>query len=338
MATSIPQQMKASQWTSSAGGLEKNLKYTATAKLPKNADSLPSNSALVKIAYAGINPVDYKLAELPVVNYFFKKPATPGLDYAGTVVATTLTHLKPGDRVFGKAEPLAFGTTAEYIVITGEDNCVPLPDEVDFEQAACVGVAGLTAYQCIVPFAKPGNKILINGGSGGVGTFGIQIAKALGCDVTATCSGKNADLCKQLGADDVIDYRTTPVVEALKRSGKQYDLIVDNVFAEPQLYWQSHHYLKPAGQFVTVTSEFTIHSIANLAGVFTIPSWLGGGKRKAKFVGVVAKKQDFETVATWMKEGKVKASIEEVVPLEQLGDAYAKLKTGRTRGKIIIRI
>jgi NADPH:quinone reductase-like Zn-dependent oxidoreductase len=213
-----------------------------------------------------------------------------------------------------------------------------LPDGVDLEQAACVGVAGLTAYQCIAPLAKPGSKVLINGGSGGVGTFGIQIAKALGCTVTATCSGKNAELCKELGADEVIDYRSTPVVEALKRSGNQYDLIVDNVFAEPQIYWQSHHYLKSSGHFVTVTSEFTLHSVVNLTGVLMLPGWLGGGIRKSKFVSVAAKKNDFETIAAWMKEGKVKASIEETFPLEKTGEAYARLKSGRTRGKIVIKI
>ncbi|KJX93029.1 zinc alcohol dehydrogenase like protein [Zymoseptoria brevis] len=338
MASSLPSHMKASQWTTTSGGIEKTLKYTTSAKLPKNANSLPAKSTLVKVSHASINPVDYKLAELPIINRFFTRPASPGLDYAGTVVATTLPHLKPGDRVFGKSQPLAFGSTAEYLVISGEDGCVALPDEVSFEQAACVGVAGLTAYESIAPFVEPGNKVLINGGSGGVGTFGIQIAKHLGCSVTVSCSGKNADFCKELGADEVIDYRSTPVVEALKRSGTQYDLIVDNVFAEPQLYWQSHHYLKPSGRFVTVTSQFTAHSIASLTGILTLPKWLGGGSRKAQFLGVGTKKDEFETIARLMKEGKVKAQIEEVFPLEKLGEAFARLKAGRVRGKLVIQI
>ncbi|EGP83461.1 uncharacterized protein MYCGRDRAFT_88157 [Zymoseptoria tritici IPO323] len=282
--------MKASQWTTTSGGIEKTLKYTTSAKLPKNANNLPAKSTLVKVSHASINPVDYKLAELPIINRFFTKPAIPGLDYAGTVVATTLPHLKPGDRVFGKSQPLAFGSTAEYLVISGADGCVALPDEVSFEQAACVGVAGLTAYESIAPFVKPGSKVLINGGS------------------------------------------------ALKRSGNQFDLIVDNVFAEPQLYWQSHHYLKPSGRFVTVTSQFTIHSIANLTGILTLPKWLGGGSRKAQFLGVGTKKDEFETIARLMKEGKVKAQIEEVFPLDKLGEAFARLKAGRTRGKLVIRI
>jgi NADPH:quinone reductase-like Zn-dependent oxidoreductase len=340
MAATTPSNMKASQWKSTSGGIEKRLKYTTSAELPKHAHSLPPDHTLVKVAYASINPADYKLAEIPLVNrFFFKTPATPGIDYAGTVVATTSPHLKPGDRVLGKTQPPAFGATAEYLVITPAYSCVALPDEVEFEQAACVGVAGLTAYQSIAPFVKLGSKVLINGGSGGVGTFGIQICKALGCIVTATCSGKNADFCRGLGADNVIDYRSAPVVEALKRSGVQYDLIVDNVFEEPQLYWQAHHYLKPSGVYISITSKFTICSIVNLAGVLALPRWLGVGSHTSKFLVVSNGTQDgFQAVTKLMKEGKVKVPIEEIFPLENLGDAYIRLKSGRTRGKLVIRI
>ncbi|EAT77063.2 hypothetical protein SNOG_15688 [Parastagonospora nodorum SN15] len=291
--------MKASQWKSTSGGIEKRLKYTTSAELPKHAHNLPPDHTLVKVAYASINPADYKLAEIPLVNRFlFKTPATPGIDYAGTVVATTSPHLKPGDRVLGKTQPPAFGATAEYLVITPAYSCVALPDEVELEQAACVGVAGLTAYQSIAPFVKLGSKVLINGGSGGR-------------------TGRRS----------------------LKRSGVQYDLIVDNVFEEPQLYWQAHHYLKPSGVYISITSKFTIRSIVNLAGVLALPRWLGGGSHTSKFLVVSNGTQDeFQAVTKLMKEGKVKVPIEEIFPLEKLGDAYIRLKSGRTRGKLVIRI
>ena len=125
----------------------------------------------------------------------------------------------------------------------------------------------------------------------------------------------------------------------MKRSGVQYDLIVDNVFEEPQLYWQAHHYLKPSGVYISITSKFTIRSIVNLAGVLALPRWLGGGSHTSKFLVVSNGTQDeFQAVTKLMKEGKVKVPIEEIFPLEKLGDAYIRLKSGRTRGKLVIRI
>lgn len=223
MPVTLPDTMRAAQWTTTSGGIDKNLRLNPAAALPRNAHSLPKHSTLVKVAYATPNPVDYKLAE--TLPFIFSKPAIPCLDYSGVVVDSTLPHLKTGELVFGKTEPPAFGALAEYLVVDKE-GCVPLPDDVSLKDAACVGVVGLTAYQCLAPYVKEGGKVFINGGSGGTGTFGIQIAKALGCQVTTTCSGPNVELCKSLGADAVIDYRSEDPVAALKRAGKQYDLVV----------------------------------------------------------------------------------------------------------------
>ena len=272
-AQNLPATMRASQWTTTHGGIEKNLKMNPTAPLPKNANNLPADHTLVKVLYTTPNPVDYKLAD--TLPFIFSKPATPCLDFAGRVVATTLPHLKPGELVFGATAPPVFGAAAEYLIV-GKSQLAPIPDGVDPKDAATMGIVGLTAYQTIAPFVKAGSKVLINGGSGGTGTFGVQIAKALGCEVTTTCSGANVDLVKSLGADKVIDYRSEDVLTSLKRSGTQYDLIVDNVFATPDLYWNAHHYLKPSGHFVTIAGSPSINSIVTMAKIFLWPRVLGG--------------------------------------------------------------
>jgi len=216
--------------------------------------------------------------------------------------------------------------------------CVPLPNDVSPEQGACVGIVGLTAYQCIEPFVKAGDKIFINGGSGGTGTFGIQIAKALGCHVTTSCSGPNVELCQSLGADEVIDYRTQPVVETLKRKGTQFDLIVDNVFADSAIYWNAHHYLKPEGRFVTIAGSPTLSSIVDFLKIFLTPSWLGGGQRKFQFVTCTAHAESYVKLARWMEEGKVRAVIEKVYELEDADKAFERLKSSRARGKLVVKV
>ena len=282
--------------------------------------------------------MDYKIPELPYVNVLiFSKPATPGLDFSGTVVSSRDSNLQPGQQVFGATAIPNFGALAEYVVV-GKGFCVPVPNGVSLKEAACIGIAGLTAYQSIAPFVKAGDKVFINGGSGGTGTYGIQIAKALGCQVSVSCSGKNAELCSTLGADKVFDYRSEDVVQALKRSGTQYDLIVDNVFDSGKLYWDSHNYMKEQGMFVTIAGTPKLRFITDTIKIMLWPRILGGGQRPFSFVTWVPNVEQLLKVAAWVAEGKVKASIEQVYDLEDAGAAYAQLKTGRTRGKLVIKV
>ncbi|KAI8281659.1 hypothetical protein K4K60_003994 [Colletotrichum sp. SAR11_57] len=159
--------MRAAQWRTTTGSIEKNLKLVTNAPLPKTASSLPKGCTLVKVAFASINH-DYKLAELPLVNRIFPNPATPGVDYSGTVVATNLTTLKPGQRVFGRTQMHKCGTLAEYVVV-GKSGIAPIPAGVSLKDAACVGICGVTALQALAPFVKEEDTVLINGGSGGTG-------------------------------------------------------------------------------------------------------------------------------------------------------------------------
>ena len=129
MASTLPTTMKAMQWTTTSGGIEKNLKFNSEATLPKDAKSLPKNSTLIKVAYTTLNPVDHKLAENPLMStLWFSKPAIACADFSGTVVETTLSHLKPGDKVFGKSDPPIFGALGEYMMVYGSEAIVKIPE------------------------------------------------------------------------------------------------------------------------------------------------------------------------------------------------------------------
>lgn len=321
-----------------AGGIEKNVELNEATPLPSDAEVLGPDSTLVKVAYASINPVDYKLPEFGI--YRALKMNTPGIpagDFAGTVVATTLPELEPGDLVFGRSDPPVFGALAEYLVVHGKENVVKMPDGVDVAAAASLGVAGLTAYQCLVPHISKGAKIFINGGSGGTGSFGIQIAKILDCHVTTTCSGTNVEFCKSLGADQVIDYRTTDIVGHLRRQGTCYDLLIDNVNT-PEVYWNSHHYLKENGFYINIAGAITFPHLVNMVKVLYMPTWLGGGRRAAKFLRRESNAKDFAQLADWMAQGKLTPAIERVYNLHEAAEAFTRLKTGRSRGKVVIKV
>lgn len=339
--------MKAWQYSQVAGGLEKNLKLNNNAPLPPKANSLGPDQVLVQVLSSALNPVDYKFPQIPLLGGFIvKRPAFPGLDYAGRVVASgpnskkiSSEDLKPGQLVFGKFDgPTQFGTLAEYTVVP-RSGCVPLPEGVSPDDAAAAGSAALTAYQTLVPNIKSGDRVFINGGSGGVGSFGIQFAKVKGCHVVTSCSGPNVDLCKSLGADQVIDYRTQNVVAELKKLPK-FDFIADNVGTPGDLYWQAHTFTKPGTKFVQVGADMSLGGIYGMVSRMVWPGFLGGGKRPWAFLALVNDYDQFKEIAGWMAEGKVKALIDEVYGFEDKGPvrAYEKLKTGRVKGKLVVRV
>lgn len=338
MATELPQSMRASQWTSTVGGLEKNLKVNNNASLPKSATSLGKGQTLVKIYYSALNPVDFKVPELPVVGAFaIKKPASPCMDFSGEVIETTRDDLKRGQLVFGKLEPPQFGALAEYAIV-GREGAVPIPEGVNLEDAGCVGVAGLTAYQCIAPNVKKGDKVFINGATGGTGSFGVQIAKALGCYVVATCSGPNVELCNSLGADEVIDYRSQDVVQTLKRKGTQFDLCVDFSGANPDIYWQCHHYLKEGRKYVNVGASPSLGAVIGILKIFLWPGFLGGGQRKYQFLSCATSAKDFSQIGQLISDGKVKPVIDSRYDLEDVSKAFEKLKAGGIKGKLVVKV
>ncbi|KAF5536658.1 zinc alcohol dehydrogenase [Fusarium mexicanum] len=338
MSPPLPSMMKAVRRKGS-GPLETTLAINDQDPMPKHTNNLPPGHVLVKVAYTSLNPFDYKVAEAPVIGTWAFK-GIPCLDFAGTVVRSTDSEFQEGSKVFGQTQPMNFGACAQYIVVAAQ-LCNRVPENVGLEDAATFGIAGLTAYQMIVPFIGNGGgrkKILINGGSGGLGTYAIQIAKALGCYVTATCSGANTDLCREIGADEVINYQAKDVVDTLKQSGKQYDLIVDPIFSDLRLYWESHQYLDPRGSYVTVLGGLNLKVVKQLMTIFLWPRALGGGQRPFQIIGRSPSRCDYTQLAEWTNDGVVKPVIEQIYDMEDIGAAFERIKSGRARGKLVVRI
>lgn len=343
MTTSLPKTMRAWQYASVTNGLENSLKLNTSAPVP----SPKQNQHLVKISSVALNPVDYKPAEISLFRRFvIPNPATPGIDFAGTVITPAPgSNLKTGDTVFGVGvSPFAGGCLAEYAVV-GTDATVRMPEGLSMEQASTIGVAGLTAYQSIVPHIPKsgGCRVFINGGSGGTGVFGIQIAKALDCEVITTCSGRNVELCRSLGADKVVDYTKSKdlagaLAKTTKNNGGKVDHIVDNVGSNPRLYYQAHEYSGPNARFITIAGDASLRAVLENLRMRLWPGWLGGGKRKLMSFFAKTDVGELDRIAKWMAEGKVKPIVDERFAFEEVPKAFEKLKTGRARGKIVVAV
>ena len=335
--SAIPSTMRAWQYLRTNGGLEKNLRMNPSAPLPKPK----SNQHLVRIAAAALNPVDYKPAEVPgITRFVISKPATPAIDFAGSIVKPASgSSLKPGQLVFGASgtSPLAGGALADFNAAQTASVAV-LPEGVSLTDAATVGVAGLTAYQSIVPYVKKGDRIFINGGSGGTGAFGIQFARTIGCHITTTCSTTNIDLCKRLGADEVIDYRKENVIEALKAKESKFDHAVDNVGTDHEMIWSSHQFMQPGAAYIVVGGGATLGDAIDGVKRKIWPTFLGGIKGKVMGFWPRPTVEDLQQIVEWIRTGKVKPLIDEKFPFEQAPHAMEKLKTGRAKGKIVIDV
>ncbi|KZM21335.1 oxidoreductase [Ascochyta rabiei] len=336
--TDLPTTMRAWQWSTCTTTLEDALTRNPSASPPTRP--LAPGESLVKVHAASLNPVDYKLAELPLVGRLaIPKPATPGLDFSGVVVRTSPTStLSVGQRIFGKLEPKQqVGTLGEY-VIGSAAGTVPLPDGVGFEEGATLGVCGLVTYQCLVQNVKAGDRVLINGGSGGTGTFAVQIAKALGCWVTTTCSARNIQLCKDLGADQVLDYLGENFPSVLQTSASKFDMVLDNIGSPAALYWDAPTFTRPGAKYVQIGSQVSLGFIYDLAFRFMVPTWLGGGQTPFSFGLTSANFDDYKALAALVGKGQVKPVVDEVFEFERVDEAYRKLRTGRARGKIVVRV
>src|SRR5213595_4340714 len=225
-----------------------NLKLADIAKPTPTDDQV-----LVRVRAASVNPLDWHFIEgtpkvMRALGVGLRKPKDIrlGVDFAGTVetVGKNVTQYKPGDEVFGGAD----GAFAQYLCRRATGAVAPKPAGLAFEQAASINIAGITALQGVRDKGKvqPGQKVLINGASGGVGTFAVQIAKSYGADVTGVCSARNIELVQSLGADHVIDYTK----EDFTKGDQKYDVILDNV-ANHSLS-ECRHVLTPNGRFVLI--------------------------------------------------------------------------------------
>ncbi|KAM5342018.1 hypothetical protein ACJ41O_015049 [Fusarium nematophilum] len=337
MATkSIPSTFRSWQYTSTSGGLENNLALNTVPMLQPKADQ-----HLVRIIAAGLNPADYRLSEFQLLHQVaFPKPASPGNDFAGYIVKPAPgSSLKPGQLVFGGAgTSFMYGGSMSEYGIANVNNLVPVPAGLSIVDAAGIAIAGITAYQSIIPHSKPGSRVVINGGSGGVGGFGIQFAKAEGRHVTVTCSTANVKHCRSLGADEVIDYKEHNVLEALKASPYKYDLVVDYVGNDRSLFWQADKYTNPSAKFVTVAVSHHLSCIKFITAAQYMPKFLSGANRQHVTFFAQPNQEHLTRIAEWMVEGKVKSVIDSKYKFEDLKEAYLRLKTGRARGKIIVEV
>jgi NADPH:quinone reductase-like Zn-dependent oxidoreductase len=296
------------------------------------------NQVLVKVHAASVNPLDWHYMRgtpyLVRTDSGLGKPTDPrlGVDFAGTVeaVGRNVKRLKPGDEVFGGRD----GAFAEYVTVREEGAVVLKPANVTFEQAASVPIAGITALQALRDKGRiqPGQKVLINGASGGVGTFAVQIAKSFGADVTGVCSTRNIDLVRSIGADHVIDYTR----EDFTQGAQHYDLIVDNVGTHSLLEYK--RVLNPKGIYVMIGSTTPGNWFGWLAG--PIEGLMLSPFVSQKFGMMLAdlNKDDLATLGTLMQSGKVTPVIDRGYKLSETPEALRYLEKGHARGKVVLTV
>jgi NADPH:quinone reductase-like Zn-dependent oxidoreductase len=335
--------MRAWVYPSINGKIEDSISFEESVPVPDRS-SLAKDQLLIKVISAALNPVDYKLPESGYAgSIMITKPATPGIDYCGRVIGKHPSNnaFEEGQVVFGSfSRTPKLGTLAEYTVISSAE-CARLPVGIDHDHAAAVGTAATTALQSLpATVVKPGAKIFINGGTGGVGSWGIQFAKAMGAEITTSCSTGNIELCRQLGADYVIDYRKQDVLKSVKAMGRVFDLFVDNVGDNPAMYKSCSEFLKPGGSYIQVGVGGSV-TMAGIASSFkkTLLSHLGlNGGILFQFIHANNATEYLTQIGQWIVEGKAKAVIDKIFSLEQVPDAFRLLREGHVRGKLVIRV
>ena len=299
------------------------------------------DQVLVKVRAASLNPLDWHYMEgtpyiMRAMGTGLRKPKSPrlGVDLAGQVeaVGKNVPEFKPGDEVFGTGGGAAF---AEY-VCARKTKLVLKPANITFEQAAAVPIAALTALQGLRDkgHVQPGQKVLINGASGGVGTFAVQIAKSFGADVTGVCSTKNLDLVRSLGADQVIDYTK----EDFTKGAQRYDVILDNVGTQPLSGFR--HALQPKGICVMIggggpNDGGLIGPMARPIKTMLMSPFIS---QKMGMMLAEIRQDDLTKMSELMQAGKVTPVIDRTYPLSQIREAMKYLEAGHARGKVILTV
>jgi NADPH:quinone reductase-like Zn-dependent oxidoreductase len=300
------------------------------------------NQVLVRVRAASVNPLDWHYMEgtpyiirLLGIGLFKPKEKRLGVDYAGTVEAVgknpaAAGQFKPGDEVFGGRT----GAFAEYVCVLADRAIVLKPANLTFEEAASVPIAGITALQGLRDKGKvqPGQKVLINGASGGVGTFAVQIAKSMGADVTGVCSTRNVDLVRSIGADHVIDYTK----EDFAKSAQRYDVMYDTVGNRSLL--ECRRVLTPKGKAVMIGGggpgdQGLIGPLVGPIKLLMLSPFVS--QEMGTFLAELNQK-DLTFLADLMESGKVTPVIDKRYKLSELPQAIEYLEQGHARGKVII--
>ncbi|HVX28565.1 MAG TPA: NADP-dependent oxidoreductase [Parafilimonas sp.] len=282
-----------------------------------------ADEVLIKIYASGVNPVDYKIRKGARKEKFPTNfPLILGWDCSGVIeeVGSEVKNLKKGDEVYSRPDPTKNGTYAEYVVVKA-NQVGKRPMSIDHIHTAAVPLAGLTAWQGLFDFGKleKDQKVLIHAASGGVGSFAVQFAKWKGAHVIGTTSKENIDFVKQLGADEVIDYKNEKFEEKLK----DLDLVFDTIGGDTQK--RSVQVLKNGGRLITTLK----------------PEATEAAKEKnIHLEGYMAQSypDELEKIAQLIDEGKVKPYIEKVFPLEEAAEAQKLIEQGHTVGKIVLKV
>ncbi|WP_170006598.1 NADP-dependent oxidoreductase [Bacillus fonticola] len=280
------------------------------------------NDVLVKVKATSINPVDWKIREgylREMIPYEF--PLILGWDAAGVIaeVGEQVKGWQVGDEVFTRPEITRNGTYAEYVAVPSH-LIAPKPKNLSYEEAASIPLVGLTTWECLVDNAniKPGQRILILGGSGGVGTFAIQFAKAKGLEVVTTCSSKNVEFVQQLGADEVIDYTKDDMTAIAP-----VDVVYDTVGGETLT--QAHNLVKRGGFLVSIAGQ-PDQEVAKQKGFKATYVFLNPDGEKLAKIGIM------------LEDEAIKPIVAHTFGLDQIREAHEQSETGRTRGKIVITV
>ncbi len=297
---------------------------------------LTDDTVLVRVRAVSINPADWygmtgrpKLAR-PTMGLRKPKNNRVGVDFAGTVeaVGKDVTHVRPGDEVFGGKS----GALAEYVTV--RDAIVLKPAKLTFEEAAAVPVAAVTALQGLRDHGQiqPGQQVLINGASGGVGTFAVQIAKAFGAEVTGVCSTANVERARALGADHVVDYTR----EDFTRSDRRYDLMLD--VAGSRSWSECKRVLTPEATVVIVGAPKGTRLLGPLSHIIKMRLASLRSSRKVSFFIAKLTRADMEVLRELLETGKMTPVVDRRYELSEVADAFRYLGEGHAQGKIVITI
>lgn len=306
-----------------------------------------ANDVLVRIQATAINLLDSKVRDGEFKLFLpYRPPFILGHDLAGTVlrVGANVRTFKAGDQVYARPRDHRVGTFAEFIAIDQADLALK-PASLSMEDSASIPLVGLTAWQALVEVGKvkPGQKVFIQAGSGGVGTFAIQLAKHLGATVATTTSTRNIDLVKSLGADVVIDYKTQDFEQVL--SG--YDLVLNSQDANSLA--KSLNVLKPGGQLISISGPpdlpFAKSLKLNFFLRFVMRMLSRDAQKKAKARGVGytflfmhADGAQLAQIAKLIDSGVIRPVVDKVFPFAQTAEALAYVETGRAKGKVVIKV
>jgi NADPH:quinone reductase-like Zn-dependent oxidoreductase len=302
---------------------------------------------LVQVHATGLNPIDYMIAKgtfKPILR--FELPATMGSDMAGVVVevGSRVTRFNPGDSVFASIFDLGTGALAEFARVP-ENAAALKPANLDFVQAASIPMVGLTSWQALKERAnlKPGQKVFIPAGSGGIGTFAIQLAKYLGAKVGTTTSTANVDLVRSLGADEVVDYKKQEFEDALR----DYDAVLGTVRGDA--LEKSLRVLKPKSTIVSLIGPPDA-AFARARGMnFLMVGVFGFLSRKIirlskkrgvaySFLFVQPDGRQLAEIGTLLDAGRIRPVIDKTFPFEQAKEALAYLEQGRAKGKVVVKV